>query len=613
MDKRTLLAVILSVIIITVGFTVQSMFFTVEPVAQDQTQIETSQVVEDSSSRQAAVTLETPSSLVYDSNVSGSVVPVGDEPAIKDIIIDNDVFSASFTSKGGALYSLLMKDHLDGDTPVDIIFNSSEDQAAFYLYFGNDRTNPVDCAFDVRMIDDLTVEFYRDFALVGDDGEVGEDTFTLRKTFVFNETDYLFEVYVTFENSVNKVIPLNYEGFAYTLGYGPQIGPEFEEELDGRYTFRKFYTYQDGKKSQAKLKNGEYVTNDFLSWASLTGKYFTVIGVPDATAYQVTLTEDAVEGIPSGSQMYFSRPVIKSSANTDVFRFYMGPILKKNLVIYNDAENNGFGLTDLQLEKAVDSSSWLGWLETALKWLLGIFYGIIPNYGVAIILLTILIKVVTFPITKKTYESTAKMGALAPQIEELKEKYKDNPNKLNAETAALYKREKVNPMGGCLPMLLQFPIFIALYGLLNKHFELRGAVFIPGWITDLSLPESIFNFAPITIPFVGSDIRLLPILYVGSMIFSMKQSQSAQAGNSQAQSMNKMMIYIMPIMFFFILYNAPSGLILYWSVMNLFTIIQQQVTNKIKIHQVEEENHHPELKIVKKTGTKKVTGKGKIK
>ena len=620
MDRRTLLAVVLSVIIITVGFSIQSMFFMPETVENNPVSVQNTDAVADSADskelQDTTVQLNTPASLVYDSGIPGSVVPLGEDPVEQNITIENEVFIANLNTRGAVLNSMKMKKHLDNGVPVEMIFNSSEEQAAFYLYFGKDTDNPVDCTFNYVRHDDYHVEFYRDFSIIKDDGTVSEDYFTVRKTYVFNEKDYLFEIYVSFENSTNKTIPLNYEGYAYTIAYEPQIGPPFHEELDGRYKYRRFYTYENGKKNQIKIKNGEYTTNDFISWASLTGKYFTVIGIPDATSYTVTLAQHEVEGIPLGSQMYFSRPVIRSSTNTDVFRFYIGPILKQDLAIYNNAESNGFGLTDLQLDKAVDSSSWLGWLENILKWLMGFFYSLIPNYGVSIILLTILIKVVLFPFTKKSYESTAKMATLSPKIEEIKEKYKDNPNKMNAEMAELYKREKVNPMGGCLPMLLQFPIFIALYGLLNKHFELRGAVFIPGWITDLSLPESIFNFSPISIPFIGSDIRLLPILYVASMIFSMKQSQSATAGNNQTQSMNKMMIYFMPIMFFFILYNAPSGLILYWSVMNIFTILQQKVTNKIKAHEVEEEKAHPELKIVRKNNrqkgaNKKITDKRK--
>ena len=231
------------------------------------------------------------------------------------------------------------------------------------------------------------------------------------------------------------------------------------------------------------------------------------------------------------------------------------------MAIYNKASDNGFGLSDLNLEKALDSSSWLGWLESILKWLLSFFYGLIPNYGVAIILLTILIKVILQPFSKKSMESTAKMQSLNPQMEELRAKYKDNPTKLNQEMGELYKKENINPLGGCLPMLFQFPIFIALYGLLNKHFELRGAMFIPGWIEDLSLPEHIINFAPLSLPVIGSYIRLLPILYGASMILSFKINQ---AGTTQQSGMSgKFMMLGMPIMFFFILYNAPSGLLLY--------------------------------------------------
>ncbi|MBL7007088.1 MAG: membrane protein insertase YidC, partial [Spirochaetia bacterium] len=299
-----------------------------------------------------------------------------------------------------------------------------------------------------------------------------------------------------------------------------------------------------------------------------------------------------------------------SSMNTDIFRFYIGPQQKQHLSLYNNADTNGFGLKDLQLEKAMDSSSWFGWLENILKWLLAVFYRIIPNYGIAIILLTILIKVILFPITRKSYQSTAKMQALNPQIQEIKEKYKDNSAKMNQEMSALYKTEKVNPMGGCLPMLLQFPIFIALYGLLNKHFELRGAAFIPGWITDLSSPETIWNFAPVNIPFLGSDLRLLPILYVATMVFSMKVSQSATSGTGSNANMTKMFTYVMPIMFFFILYNAPSGLILYWTVMNIFTVIQQRVTNTVQQHHKEEEvKNAAKFKIVKKPNGNKTAGK----
>ena len=177
-------------------------------------------------------------------------------------------------------------------------------------------------------------------------------------------------------------------------------------------------------------------------------------------------------------------------------------------------------------------------------------------------------------------DSTAKMSALTPKMEEIKQRYADNPEAQNAAIAKLYKEEGINPMGSCLPMLIQFPIFIALYGLLNKNFELRGAMFIPHWIPDLSVPDTIATLS-FNLPLLGSQIHLLPIIYTVSMIFSMKITQSGST-NSQQQGMMSFMTYGMPIIFFFIMYNAPSGLLVYWTVTNAISIGQQLIVNKKK-------------------------------
>jgi YidC/Oxa1 family membrane protein insertase len=149
---------------------------------------------------------------------------------------------------------------------------------------------------------------------------------------------------------------------------------------------------------------------------------------------------------------------------------------------------------------------------------------------------------------------------------------------MNAKMAEFYKQEGYNPISGCLPLLIQFPIFIAMYNLFNNHFDLRGAMFIPGWIPDLSVPESVFNFAPYRIPLLGwSDIRVLPFIYVGSQLLTGKITQTPdQQGNAQM----KMMLYIMPLMFFFILYNVPSGLTVYWIMTNILSLVQQLIINK---------------------------------
>ncbi len=171
------------------------------------------------------------------------------------------------------------------------------------------------------------------------------------------------------------------------------------------------------------------------------------------------------------------------------------------------------------------------------------------------------------------------MQTLSPKIKELQTKYKDNPQKMNAEMAELYKKEGYNPLSGCLPMLLQIPIFFAMYNLFNSHFDLRGAMFIPGWIPDLSLPEAIWNFpGDFRLPLLGwTAIRALPFIYVGSQLLYGKFTQTPdQQGNTQM----KMMLYIMPIIFFFVLYDVPSGLLIYWIFSNILTLVQQVIINK---------------------------------
>ena len=211
----------------------------------------------------------------------------------------------------------------------------------------------------------------------------------------------------------------------------------------------------------------------------------------------------------------------------------------------------------------------------------------VPNYGIAIIILTILVKVALWPLTHKSYESTGKMQTLNPKIQEIREKYKDNPQKMNEAMANLYKKEGVNPLGGCLPLALQFPFFIAMFGVFNNHFDLRGATFIPGWITDLSAPESVLNFGSFTVPFLGwNDLRLLPIIFDASQLLSSKLMQNPAAGSSAGQM--KMMQYGMPIMFFFILYNMPSGLLVYWIFSNFLTVGQQYFISQRRKQQATE-------------------------
>ena len=573
MDKNTLLAVVLSVIVISVGFTIQTVLFPPEPAPAEQTAVIPAESAEsaDQTSEQAPATAVTGREQV--TNVSG--IESSGDLREETYTLETEVFSATFSNRGGVLTSLRLLDHLENGEPLEMIYTGEGNGAAFDLHFGGPDRQTVDELFTVMRMSDSSLRFEAGFSYRDDSGR--NVPFTLQKTYTFKPEEYLIELEVSIINSINASPKLDNDGFAYTLTYGPQIGPAFDS-LGGRQEYRRFYTWNGSKRETVKIpKEGFSTTNERLVWAGVAGKYFALVAVPDATPYSITFSTRPEPGLEDTAKIHFSRPVIKSSKTTDTFQFYFGPKTARILERYNEAERNEFGVSGLELDEVIDQGRILGWLENILKFILITFYKVVPNYGVAIILLTIFIKIVLFPITHKSYESTSKMQAVGPKVNELKEKYKDNPTKMNAEMAALYKKEGVNPMGGCLPILLQMPIFIALYGLLNKHFDLRGAVFIEGWINDLSAPETIFTL-PFTIPFLGwSEIHLLPFLFVGTQLLSSKfMTPAGTASNSQM----KMMTYMMPIMFFFILYDMPSGLLLYWTITNVLTTAQQAWINR---------------------------------
>jgi len=503
--------------------------------------------------------------------------------------LETEVYRVVFSNRGGGGTSLQLKDYknLDG-SPVEMVFSKDTGRYPFSIHFGDADAPPVSELFQFeRSSVGNAVSFYRTFA------SPSGVPFVLRKTYQFQPADYLIELRVSIENSVNEYPDLKFGDVAYTLGFGPQIGPPFEK-LD-RYTETRQYMYfAEGKPRNANPKNGRLTLNGRATWAGIMGKYFEVIAVPDATPYSITYVNSPLEGLKEQSSIFFGRPEIKSSKNTDVFRFYLGPRKREVLARYNNAEKNGFKLADLKFEQSVPSAPLIGWLADLLRIMLDLFHRLIPNYGVAILLLTLLIKLLFWPLTNKSMRSTARMQTLQPKMKELQAKYKENPQKLNAEMAALYKREGVSPLGGCLPLLLQLPIFFALYNLLNSHFELRGASFIAGWINDLSAPEAIATFAPINLLVWKLDaLRVLPFLMLGTTFLQSRVSQSTTPTDKNMA----LMTYLMPAVFFFILYNMPSGLVLYWTAQNLLGIVQQLFYNAQRKKQQE---GGAELAVVKK-------------
>ena len=563
MDKKTILAVVLITIVVTVSMVIQGTLYN--------RNASTSAITETEQTVQKTETL----SSAAETKKSNEIVAISSEKSSEKFLLETDLYEVEFDPVGASISSLMLKEHADADGErVDLIFNGETDNNAFLLYWGDDRNAPVLDTFSYA-VEGKKVVFANEY--IGSSGE----RFTLIKTFEFKDGEYLFSV------TVEVIGDERFSGlggeYAYTLAYEPQVGPAFTQMKNNAYDYRRIYidAYNNRgklKKSQAKLSNGEFYTKSQLQWISVTGKYFMVVALPEdnTQAYKYTAVRGSTPTVAQTDSLFVSVPSTGGNSKNTIY-FYAGPQLKKYLGSYYSGMDNAWGLRATNLDAAMESGSMFSWLENILKWVLNLLYKVVPNYGVGIILLTIIIKILLWPLTKKGAASTAKMAALQPKQQELQAKYKDNPQKLNQEMAALYKEAGASPLGGCLPMLLQFPILIAMYGLLNKHFELRGAMFIPGWIPDLSVPETVLTLG-FNIPLLGNEIHLLPIIYTVSMIFSMKMTQTQSSG-PQNKGMMKFMTYGMPIIFFFILYSAPSGLLLYWTAQNALSMGQQVFTN----------------------------------
>ncbi|PKL25838.1 MAG: membrane protein insertase YidC [Spirochaetae bacterium HGW-Spirochaetae-3] len=593
-DAKTMIAIVLMVVVITVGMAVQNHFFPKQPlpVAPQATT---------APAAQAPIQAEAPS-LAPAAGATVAVVETPDAPDRETThALSTDFFDALFSNKGGEIVSLKLKQHKEDGVPVELLLPRNGKTDGFSIALGGAEALPIEALMTASRPGPGLIEFSRTFFAADASGELVP--FTLKKRYEFHDGDYMIKLSVTIEGS-NGTVPRIGDGeFAYSLKIGPQIGPTYEQ-LPKNADWRKIVTYENAKRKV--MKGGTQVSpSSKASWSAIAGKYFAIIVLPDATPYTATYTNISADGKPVTTSMAFSRPALGASVQTDVFHIYAGPKSSRELARYDDPTANAYKRSSDDLEGVMEGGNILGWLETALKWSLNLFYGMVGNYGIAIILVTILVRLIMFPLTFKGSQSTARMQELQPRIQELQAKYKSNPQKLNQEMAEFYKKEGYNPMSGCLPMLIQFPIFIAMYALFNNHFDLRGASFIAGWINDLSLPEAVYTFPTINlIVWRVSAIRILPIIYVLSQLMYGRLMQQQPTTGQNAGQM-KFMMYGMPVMFFFILYDVPSGLLVYWISSNILTAMQQLVINKV-IHKkrlaAAAAAPAPQLKLVPKKG-----------
>ena len=582
MDKNTIWAIVLSSLVLFASFFIQSKFFS-KPQPAENTEVQ-SQTLQNTANTPSAVNAVQGSDSIALQSDSGEGASESEDADTEEVleereyVIETKTIKVRFTTRGGDIIGYELKDHSDGGKPVQMAKNISPTNRAFALAFGGSANAIVNDLFNAKIIDDRTIGFYKKFSVTNSTG--GRDSFTLVKQYTFDPEEYVFKLDITIDGAKN-MSGLAFDDAAYTLRSSPQIGPYYNPKVD-RYERRTFIFYTKEKVKKLNLSNGQVKVYDKgFSWAGVAGKYFVQQVIPlTSSAIQSASysTKNEVDNFQDAQLLLVRAPVSGSFAQ-DSYYVYMGPKVEKNLGIYNNAAENNWKLSNLKLDEAL-GSGWLSWLETFLKFLMEFFYKLIPNWGVSIILMTILLKVAMFPLTKKSSVSTLKMQELQPRIKEIQDKYKNNPEKMNAEMGKFYKEAGYNPLSGCLPLLIQFPLIFAMFNLFNNYFEFRGAMFIPGWIPDLSVGDSIYIFPP-TIPLIGgSALRLLPIIYVASQLLFTKITQTASANAAGGNSM-KLMMYGMPLFFFFMFYSAPAGLLLYWTVSNFLQLIQQMFINKM--------------------------------
>ncbi|MCK5226210.1 MAG: membrane protein insertase YidC, partial [Planctomycetes bacterium] len=294
-----------------------------------------------------------------------------------------------------------------------------------------------------------------------------------------------------------------------------------------------------------------------------------------------------------------------SSLLTYNFQLYLGPkdktLFDENPIYKNLGFFHTIDFMSCCFPAGVIAPMAFGILAT-MRWM----YGFFGNYGVVIIILVFIIRIVIHPLTKKSQVSMSKMGKLAPKVEQIKKKYANNKAEMNKQVMAVYKENGASPIMGMLPMMVQMPIWIALYSAIYASIELRGAAFLPFWITNLSAPDALFKFpAGVTLPFIGDTFNLLPILL--GVAFYMQQklmpSTASASSNPQMAQQQKMMMFMMPLLFPLMLYKAPSGLNLYIMASTFAGVIEQIVIRK-HIREKEEQKSIGLVDVTSKTGGK---------
>ncbi|HKK00445.1 MAG TPA: membrane protein insertase YidC [Desulfotignum sp.] len=379
---------------------------------------------------------------------------------------------------------------------------------------------------------------------------------TVKKIYTFQADSYLIGCDIVIQNGSD--MPVNDALVITTPGI-------FDEETKkrSRFAFEGPVAFIDNEYLTIKPKNIEDqdTFTGQVDWTGYTDRYFLTAVIPQEAGDARLKLQYEDETAASHLVLQMDRIDPGKQGEYD-FVYYMGPKSHKVLSQYDNS-----------LKKAIN----FGFFDILAKPLLitmNVIHDVIPNYGVAIILLTILIKLIFWPLGTKSYKSMNEMKKVQPLMMEIREKYKNDKQRMNQEIMGLYKTYKVNPASGCLPLLVQMPIFFALYRMLYQAIELRHAAFV-GWITDLSAPDRLFHF-DFAVPLMEAPYGIPVLTLVMGASFLLQQKMTPTAGDP----MQAKMMMLMPIFMTVLFINFPSGLVLYMLVNNIISMGQQYYTQK---------------------------------
>jgi YidC/Oxa1 family membrane protein insertase len=531
MEKRALLAVVLSIAVFYLFSMVMGPDKKQAPLPSPQSQ-----------TQNAAPVVQTPAAPAVSSIPSSAPLSPAVAGLQKDVTVDTNLYTAVFSSRGGALKSMTLKKYREQNSPAasPVILGNNADPSLLTFstratgFNLSDSSQFVSDTEAVKVSGSETRQLTYNF--------ISGQGFTVRKIYTFGADSYSIKLETqVFNNSAAPIVGTVQQVMSY---------PAEPKVKDNRFDTAGSYLYADNALHADKFKDVASSSKKYdkgVLWAGFADKYFLSAILTEknsiASAELKKSTAGFMESIVSSPQM----TVNPGQSVTVTNRLFVGP---KDIDILKSQGNS--------LVQSLD----LGWFTVIAKpllYTLKFFYSYVGNYGIAIIIVTIILKALFFPLTHKSYKSMKDMQKIQPKMAALKEKFKDDRDAMNKAVMELYREHKVNPLGGCLPMVVQIPVFFALYKALMFSIELRHAPFLL-WVTDLADKDPYY---------------VTPVIMGITMFVQQKMTPS------QMDPIQQKMMLALPVVFTFMFLSFPSGLVLYWLVNNVLTIGQQMYINKL--------------------------------